>query len=379
VKTAYVGTLENGRSTDDWLCLLLHECFHVYQERLRQPAEGRRGELPEDDPVYSAMIGLESRVLHAALSSPDDAEVEDLARTFVAVRHERRRHLPADVIRHEGEQEWSEGTAKYVEARLVHVLWQVLALEPASRDDASYGAFADAEKRYQDYLLRVLPPLQAPITWMHAQYQLGMAQGLLLDRLRPGWKREMSHRGSTQFALLERTCAPAPGDEVDLVRAARERFGYAELLTGQRRVVEARLAKIRGYLEAKGRRYRIWHGALRGGFDWKPEGPVYRVPSSLLPAGETGSATIWAGGIRRFTKADLVFASQDVPVIFRQDRLEWVDVEPAADGSDLVIESDRIADGVHLGLRVRTRGFTLTASRARIVRDGDIVDVRPVP
>ena len=88
-------------------------------------------------------------------------------------------------------------------------------------------------------------------------------------------------------------------------------------------------------------------------------------------------ATIWAGGIRRFEKGRLLFESGAVPVIFRQDYLEWIDTEPAADGSDLVIRSSRQQDDRYYDLELETDGFTLKASRARVEIGDDVVNIYP--
>jgi hypothetical protein len=323
------------------------------------------------------MLGLESRILHAALVTTDLPRMQALVRTFIAVRNARRKPLSADVIRHEGEREWCEGTAKYVEARLALALAREVSVVPVSAADAAYGAFADADQRYRSFVQSVLPPAQLPITFLHAEYQLGMAQGLLLDRLRPAWKQEMSHRGSTQFALLQRTCPVAPDDELRLVQEASARFDYEALLAVQTRLVDEKLALIRRYLADGGTRYRIWHDALPGAFQWKPEGPVYRVPASLLQTRTANPPSIWVGGIRRFERGGLVFESGAVPVVFWSDRLEWIDREPPDDGRELVIESEQSEHGIHRGLRLRTRGFRLSIPAARIDRSGDVVDIRP--
>ena len=149
------------------------------------------------------------------------------------------------------------------------------------------------------------------------------------------------------------------------------------LLASQQRVVEERLAKIRGYIEGEGRRYRIHHGAIRGRFNWKPEGPVFHVPPSVMKA-PGARATIWAGGMR-FEKGDLVLTTKKVPILFRHDYLEWIDRDPAPDGADLSIESARREGGVHHRLRLTTDGFVLEVGRARVERSEGLVKIRPLP
>ena len=377
-KTAYVGTWRGKGATEEYLALLLHECFHVFQARLQQkpPGDGPWQEPPEDDPVYNARIGIESRVLYAALSAKDEA-LRELASMFVAVRHARRQGFGDGLRRCESANEYSEGTATYSQARLFQVLSQELYLVPASDTDPDYHAFHDADKRYRELVARVLPIVDQPITFFHAQYQNGMAQCLLLDRLRKGWKEELREGGTSQFTLFERELPLTKKRETELLAAAEQRFDYPGLLQKQQAVVAARVELVRGFVEQQGRRYRVWHRDLPGRFNWKPQGPVYHVPSSLMP--DADRATVWAGGIAAFEKPGLTFASQKVPVIFRHDYLEWIDAEPAADGSDLKVTAKASDGEVYEGVVVETDGFRLEMARARIVRTADVVDIHPLP
>ncbi|MHC5071767.1 MAG: hypothetical protein ACYTGO_14930 [Planctomycetota bacterium] len=402
-QTAYVGVLQRGLSTERYLSLLLHECFHVYQKDYRARGRGKTAALPTDDADYAAMIGLESHVLHAALQRMDLSGVQDegkelraLCKMFVAVRQARRASLSAAVVRNEGEHEYSEGTATYVQARLFQLLMRKGGIEPVAKiRDPHYHGFAGDTTGYRRYKAGVLPSRRRPISFFHSQYQHGMAQCLLLDRVRPEWKTEMRERGQTQFDLLQKEFPITDTERAALVESAKQRFGYGSLLATQRRLVGDRLARIKAYLHAKGRRYRVYHSAIPARFRWKPSGPVYTVPASLLGAEaeriviERGGGTaairnprvsIWAGGIQRFEKSGLLFESKAVPIIFRPDYMEWIDPDPDSDGDDFKIESKREVDGVRHDVKITTDGFTLRADRVRIETsdDGDIVTIRPV-
>lgn len=392
--TAYMNVLQKGHSVERYLSVLLHECFHVYQDRYRERGEGKTAPLPTDNPVYSAFIGLESRILHAALLENRERELHALCRMFVAVRNERRRGFDARVVFNEGEQEYSEGTAAYVQARLFQILAQRGGIKPSSAvGDAAYGGFADAASGYLKYVSGVLPATSRPITFFHSKYKNGMAQCLLLDRVRPGWKQEMRAKGSTQYELLERQFPITDQERGVIVAEAAERFEYDALLAAQKRVISDRLAEIKRLLEAKGTRYRVYHSPIQGPRKWKPRGPVYRVPPSLLgdeaqgirvegPQGQSRTlnpmVSIWVGGIRHFEKGSLLFESGAVPIISRPDYLEWIDTDPDLEGKDLKIESVRVEDGVHHGLKITTDGFTLNVGCARVERSGDIVSIRPI-
>jgi hypothetical protein len=392
-QTAYVSTLREGWDTAPYLALILHECFHCFQKEYRQRAEGGGGELPEDDPIYSALIGLESRILKAALEEPNDAKARALARMFVAVRHERRRDIPTRLIVLEGEQEYNEGTATYSQARLYQLLMKEGGLKPAQEGkDPQYHGFPNAEREYRRMISGVVPPPGRPITFFHSMYQHGMAQGLILDRVRPHWKEEMREKGMTQFALLEKELpAPAEGEQ-KLLAEAKKQFDYDDLLTQQKKLVAERLDLIRRYLDAPGRRYCVYHSRIRAGFNWEPFGPVYPVPASLEKelaekrkglgqAEETiqSQRIVWVGGIRRFEMKGLSFASRDMPVTFGHDYLEWIDPDPAPDRSDMKITCEKQEEQTYARVKIETDGFTLDADKARIEWSPDVVKIYPVP
>ncbi len=390
-QTAYVSTLRQGADTAPYLALILHECFHCFQKEYRQRAEGGGGELPEDDPVYSALIGLESRILKAALEEPNDAKARALARMFVAVRHERRKDMPTRLIVLEGEQEYSEGTATYSQARLYQLLMEEGSFKPAHEGkDPQYRGFPNAEREYRGMISAVVPPPSRPITFFHSMYQHGMAQGLILDRVRPQWKEEMREKGMTQFALLEKEFPPPADGEKELLGEASRQFGYDDLLTQQKKLVAERLDLIRRYIDAPGRRYCIYYSRIHKGFNWEPFGPVYPVPASLEKelaekrkglgqAQETIPArrTVWVGGIRRFEMAGLTFSSRDTPVVFGVEYIEWIDPDPAPDKSDMKITCDRQEEETYSTVKIETDGFTLDADKARIEWSKDVVRIYP--
>ncbi|UCD76009.1 MAG: hypothetical protein JSV91_03620, partial [Phycisphaerales bacterium] len=344
---AYICTLQPDQTTEQYLSLLLHECFHVFQRWYRQRDIKAWADLPQDDVTYSAMLGLESEVLYALVNEKDNDAANELARMFVAVRQERRRDLGSDIAFTENEQEYMEGTPTYAQARLYQLMQDRGGLEPlADLDDPHYEYFADAGEKYREMVDGIRPPQDDLITFFHSQYNHGMAMGLALDRIRPGWKRELRETNLSPYALFLRQFPElADGDDA-LLEKAKERFGYEQILARQQECMDQRLATIRGYIDAPGRRYRIYHGEVRGRFNWKPAGPVYHVPLSLRDDPEI-EAIIWAGGIHTFERGELLFESGEVPVIFRQDYLEWIDTEPAADGSDLVITSATSEGDVH--------------------------------
>lgn len=395
IMTAYVGVLQEDLAVESYLSLLLHECFHVYQPILRQRADSAWGELPELDDNYSALLELESRILHRFLTSPEDS-TSHLAPMFVAVRQERRTDLPQDVILAEGEEEFNEGTPSYLETRLFQLLARQGGIEKLTAvEDPQYHGFKNAADLYDERIQRILPPPEKIVTFFHAKYNFGTAQCLLLDRLMPGWKSRMNEKGSTQFGILEELFPLTDQQRLELLAEAKERFEYDDIFARQHQLIAKQIEILRGMVEAPGRRYQIYFGVLPPPFKWKPKGPVHIIPNDLMAKFDeelnlpnfcpqynvtsNRGPTIWEGGIARFEMGPLVFESKEVPILFRLMYFEWIDTDPAPDESDLIIESNRLENDIYYDLKLTTDAFVLTISKARVERTEKVVAIIPVP
>ncbi|MEQ8765132.1 MAG: hypothetical protein RL885_14460 [Planctomycetota bacterium] len=376
-QTAYVSTIQATQSTEDWLSALLHESFHVYQRRYQSMPQGGMQPPPSADAEYSARIGLESRVLQALIASEDHQEIRELGRQLIAVRRARYAGLTEEQIRFEGVSEYNEGTASYIQARLYQLLAARGGLE-VKGGDPRYHGFSEAGRMYTDLVSKISPAEDARIDFVHGQYLNGMGLCLALDRLVPDWKAKMQEPGRRQYDLLESALAVAESEEDALLDRAEKRFEYEALLARQVALLDAHLAEIRSYLDAPGRRYRVHHGAIRGRFQWSPEGPVLEVPEVLITEPAGNPTTVWVGGMSRFEKGDLVFEGRPLPMIFRFDTLEWIDPEPAFDESDLKIAYETRDGDIYSKVRIETDGFVLTLPKARIVRTEERVDIHPV-
>jgi len=394
VDAAYVSIIQEEQTTEDYLSLLLHECFHAYQKEYRERADGDGILLPQLDADYSAMLCLESVLLHEALAGGGDPR--ELATMAVAVRRERRKDLPAGMIHTENEEEYDEGTATYVQARLMRLMCERGGMKPLRPGaDPCYHGFSDLHGPYGGYLEKIIPPRGMIVTYHHAKYHNGMAIGLLLDSLRPDWKLEMKEKGITQFDILERACPVKESERTRLAGKARAMFAYDSIHASQKELVDARVAEIRDYIERPGRRFRIYYSQYGQGFNWKPRFRVIEVPRELMEECEARLAIddfddgnrhsspdfrplIWTGGFERFEVCGMEFESDEVPILFRLKYFEWIDTEPEPDLADVSIAYDAREGKIYTGMTMKTDGFTMFMPKARVESSNRVVAVFPV-
>jgi hypothetical protein len=396
IKTAVGAVPGTDSGTEKYISMMLHECFHVFQDQFWRRAPGRIASFPIYDIPQAALMGLENWILHNAVQQKDDKEIHRLAKMFVAVRSQRRKSLTEEVHRGEDRENFSEGTAFYAETRLSQLLHRSGKRKSTLvSHDPDYKGYSEAGKIYRHYLEDILPPKDKPVTLGHHIYQNGMAQALLLDHVRPGWKKEMNTMGITQFKLLELQF-PLEEDEITaFVDAAKDKFDYKKIHAKQERLIREQIAAVHRYLDTPGRRYRVYYAENPGRFKWKPRKPYYLLPGKYLSktqrettfsgrkkmADEYMEVMVMANGLERLEKGDLVFEGGEVPVIFwsNLDYFEWIDPSPAADKSDMKIQALRQEKDIYTNLTLTTDGFVLRASRARIIRTDKIVEIHPVP
>ena len=384
--------LQADQEPEGYLSLLLHECFHVYQRRFQEPPPGPFEELPELDADYSGGIGLESRVLAAALADGLlEGQRRELARQMVAVRLRRRAGRSQGLVRLEAREEYNEGTATYTQVRMMQLIMARGGLKARSAGkDAGYREFQGAEKRYLELLARILPGDGERLSFLHAQYQHGMALGLLLDHLRPGWKEELRGVGETQFAVLAREIPLTEEEWIDTAwgrgRAVRRRRdlrgagaphrtpeSHDPGAAGARGTPLPHLSRRhprQNELEAQGP-----SAPCPGGHDARP------VPH-FLPRGDSRrggrGASIWEGGLEAFEKPGLSVVTGPTPIVFGSTCLEWTDPTPEDDLRDIDIEADSVEGEIYTGLRLSTEGLEVVVDRARVVLNEELVVVVPV-
>jgi len=156
VTTATLGLAPEGRSQ---AAVLVHECFHVFQQQRRPTWTANEATLftyPIEDAEGLALSRLEMEALRRALAGNPACWTGGVLK----VRRERFARLPAGAVAYERGTELHEGLAQYVEG---------LA---AGRKEVRFRSFGPSEVRQRGYLS-------------------GEALARLLDQVAPGWKSKV--------------------------------------------------------------------------------------------------------------------------------------------------------------------------------------------
>jgi hypothetical protein len=265
-------------SAPEALALAIHELFHAQETRI---APGKFGDIqvvlwgqyPEFSARNRALLALEAQTLRAAIDAEDEAQARRQAAEFLALRAERRKELEPSLARYESGEEASEGLAQYIELRALELL-------PGAGGPAGAEAAAGVARR-----LDALKNLSALPRDRDRFYALGMAQGAVLDRLRPGWKLEYQSSPLLLDELLARAAEPLTSAQT---AALLDKLAYPQVLAEQEKLVEQRteegIQRLTRLLSGSGLRVVFEPGPLKNHVElrgFNPNGSVMLSPARV--------------------------------------------------------------------------------------------------
>lgn len=247
----------------DQLALVVHEAFHVYQNRVA-PDRGGNEMFLLRYPVLSVDnnvgFGLEAEALAQALDARDDRSFRAAAVRWLAVRLDRRAKLPARAIEYENGTEFNEGLAKYTEYRLFQVL-EGRTPAPGLTVAQGFTGYRDLSRQRARLVRDMKKSLRGEVNINNDPfgtaplrfrlYYSGMAIAVMLDRLSPTWKRDLLAADTSLTALARDALAATPAELSSALSAARAdtaatslRVAKEQLAADGRKFVAAKVAAI---------------------------------------------------------------------------------------------------------------------------------------
>jgi hypothetical protein len=212
ISTIVVGQAENtsARTSTPWVVTLLHEHFHQLQDS--QPTfyadvnalNLSRGDqtgmwmlnyaFPYEREAVQEQFVLMSKLLAEAIreQSRKGAKTQGAAqvRAFLEARHEFQAMLAPDDYKYISFQFWKEGIARYTEYRVAQLAASRYRPGKEFRALKDYRSFADVARKTYEGIFHQLATQKLGKSKREVVYSYGAAEGLLLDKTRPGWKRK---------------------------------------------------------------------------------------------------------------------------------------------------------------------------------------------
>jgi hypothetical protein len=206
ISTIVVGQAANTsvKSSTPWVITLLHEHFHQLQDS--QPnfyadvnalnlARGDESGMwmlnyafPYDRLEVQQQFLAMSKLLAAAVRAPKQQRAHRV-RDYLAARRKFQELVEPDDYKYLAFQFWKEGIARYTEYRLAQLAARNYRPTKQFRALPDYRSFADEARTLHEGIFRQLQTQKLGESRREVVYSLGAAEGLLLDQIKPGWRR----------------------------------------------------------------------------------------------------------------------------------------------------------------------------------------------
>lgn len=357
------------------LFVYVHEAFHCLQAQFHVQWEKaglrkNRGRLTRsfdataDFAVFAEVEG--EALLRAAAAPSREAALEFLKDAAVA-RGLKHQTMPPGAVASDVVLTRDEGTATY--ANIAAARLEATRTHPQGSDaDAQFLAkvYGDLDTYIRSKTTEAMTNVKGD-TQATAQrfYIYGAYFATVFDRVFPDWKKGFFDSDRTlDDVLTERL----PLTEADRVRAT-ERFASVydidALKAKHAAVFKAREDAINAVRGRQGRVFRVDVSKAQAGFDIRPR------PGALF----TPTDQIYPHGLFGLDYGSMRLVSQDTPMRFGGNIIEWVDTEPVAGSKGYELKFAEQAGDLYKEVTVTTKGFTLTAKAVRITDDGKVVTV----
>lgn len=209
VPTIVIGQAENTsqKTSTPWVVTVLHEHFHQWQNSRPDYYEAvgalglARGDqtgmwmlnyaFPYAEPDVARRFDAMSRLLAAALKAGRGPRLAAGVAAYLDARRRFASALTPDDYRYFSFQVWQEGVARYTEYRVADLAAREYRPSRAFRRLKDYEPFrAVADETLGDILKELTTLRLGGENYKRvAFYPLGAGEALLLDRVRPRWKR----------------------------------------------------------------------------------------------------------------------------------------------------------------------------------------------
>jgi CRISPR/Cas system CMR subunit Cmr4 (Cas7 group RAMP superfamily) len=229
------------QSSYDQLLMIFHEGFHVYQNR--KAPEKYANEVavikyPALDAINNSLYVLEGKILREAMLAKNLSERKELAKQFTAVRTSRIAVLDSAFIEYENLNEYVEGTAKYIEYK---VLSKGEQLTPSEEMYYHYGfngyksELPKIFKKRADNMMKIIALSDnrfgnkygtGPVRFR--LYESGAAIAFILDDVNPEWKKTIFNDKVFLFEILKNSLKLSPEEEKNYLEKAKLKFGYED-------------------------------------------------------------------------------------------------------------------------------------------------------
>jgi hypothetical protein len=208
INTIVLGQAENteSKTSTRWVITLLHEHFHQLQYTQPRYNAGvnslglARGDttgmwmlnypFPYTKPEVKDHFSAMSKALFAALQAREKPDFGDKLSAYLESRNKFRSLLKPDEYKYFAFQIWQEGIARYTEYHLAKLAAVEYKPSKEFQDLKDYRSFKDVAGHILSGIEKELGSVQLGKAKRTVVYNFGAAEGLVLDRAKPDWRKQ---------------------------------------------------------------------------------------------------------------------------------------------------------------------------------------------
>ena len=212
VNTIVIGQAEltNDKTSTRWVLTVLHEHFHqlVYSSPGYYAEVAKLGLAHGDEtgmwmlnypfPYDSARVQEKftamTHALLTALAQTDRPSLLKKTAEFNSANKEFRSSVPAEAEKYFAFQLWQEGVARYPEVMLAELAAKNYTPSPEFAALPDFASFGSVGMAIRTKIMSDLGTLSLGKARREVVYSVGAAEALLLDRVKPAWRREFMTR-----------------------------------------------------------------------------------------------------------------------------------------------------------------------------------------
>lgn len=220
VPTIVIGQPENtaAKTSTRWVLTLLHEHFHQLQysspgyypgvNALGLARGDQKGSwmlnfpFPYGKPEVQAQFAVMCARLDEAIRQEPGERLAAAVRVYLDAKRAFRALLSPDDYRYLCFQLWQEGIARYTEYRMGELASAGYAASLAFSALPDFAPYGSAARAMLDRIHEQLTTAKLGDAGRSAFYAVGAAEGILLDRVNPGWRSQYSTAGFSLDGLL---------------------------------------------------------------------------------------------------------------------------------------------------------------------------------
>lgn len=343
-------------SSENQILTNIHELFHCFQGTVYRY---RFGNLQfNTDAGYATYAEVEGLALENAYLEPEEADVRNALRDFLAARMLKRKSMTEAEQKQESEDDLMEGTAVYAETMAIELIKQGYQPFLAAGDDSFFRGFREADRYLKDKLEMLKNNRTLTMDSRGKCYPYGCFQALLLTRLFPGWQTTFFQDGKFLDQVLEDRLGLTQADKEAVAAGLKDRYPLGEISTRHGLLIQARDKALAMIQKRRGRAYVV---------NFKPL-LEYVIPKGRGESYKLGLVNIFPEGIESIELRDVSFRGEKSPMIWDQlYYAKWVDPRTRARGKGYTLKySRKEGEDIYYDAELKTGGFVLRAPKIQV-------------